>query len=254
MAEPSLKDRLQPALLDRLTDEERVLTVFRISLDLARLEAAGITEADVERSLGLQGLRRVSEAPSAAGARDYVVAGGVTRAPSAKSLRVQNPKGEPVPLASMAEVEVTSRLNSQLESADRRAMTMTKLREAVLRDLRWLFNATGIDDVVDLEPYPEARRSVINYGLRSLAGKPLSSIDAVEVARRIRDAIRFFEPRLGRVQVEPEQREGVAPGTDMAFIVQAELWSQPVAQQLSLRTSIDLDTGDVVIADRAGRG
>lgn len=252
MAEPSLKDRLQPALLDRLTDEERSLTVFLVTLDPALVAAAGINDADIERSLGLQGLRRVSEA-SPAGTREYVVAGGVTRAPSAKSLRVSAAKGDPVPLASLGSVEVTARLNTQLESADRRALTMTKLREAVLRDLRWLFNATGIDDVIDLEPYAEVRRSVLNFGLRSLAGKPLSSIDADEVARRIRDAIRFFEPRLGRVQVAPENRAGAAPGSDMAFIVEAELWSQPVAQQLSLRTSIDLDTGDVMIADRAGR-
>ena len=61
-------------------------------------------------------------------------------------------------------------LNTQLESADRRAMSMRRLREAVLRDLGWLLNACGIDDVVDLERYPEVRRSVINFGLRSQAG------------------------------------------------------------------------------------
>ena len=62
-------------------------------------------------------------------------------------------------------------LNTQLESPDRRAMSMRRLREAVLRDLGWLLNACGIDDVVDLERYPEVRRSVLNFGLRSLAGR-----------------------------------------------------------------------------------
>jgi type VI secretion system protein ImpF len=130
---------------------------------------------------------------------------------------------------------------------------MTRLREAVLRDLRWLFNSSGIDDVVDLEAFPEVRRSVLSYGLRSMAGKPVSSIDTVEVARRIRDVITFFEPRLSGVRVTPEVREGEPDTMTLAFVVEAELWGQPVAQHVSLRTSIDVESGDVAVADRAGR-
>jgi type VI secretion system protein ImpF len=132
-------------------------------------------------------------------------------------------------------------------------MSMGRLREAVLRDLRWLFNASGIDDVVDLEPYAEVSRSVLNYGLRSLAGRPVSSIDPGEVARRIRDSISFFEPRLSRIRVTPETQDTPGEGMTISFLVEAELWGQPVAQQLSLRTSIDVETGDVAVSDRPGR-
>jgi type VI secretion system protein ImpF len=107
--------------------------------------------------------------------------------------------------------------------------------------------------VIDLEPYAEVRRSVLNYGLRSLAGRPVSSIDPVDVARRIRDAISFFEPRLSNIQVTPETRDDAVEGMTLAFLVEAELWGQPIAQHLSLRTSIDVDTGDVSVTDRAGR-
>ena len=156
-------------------------------------------------------------------------------------------------MTSVGEVEATTVVNAQLESPDRRAMSMARLREAVLRDLRWLFNASGIDDVVDLDAYPDVRRSVVNYGLRSLAGKPVSSIDQADVARRIRDAIAFFEPRLSRIVVTPETRDDSQQDLALAFLVEAELWGQPVAQQLALRTSIDVDTGDVRVADRAAR-
>ena len=54
MAELSLKDRLQPALLDRLTDDERTLTVFRLTLDAGLLREHGLTEADLEPALALQ--------------------------------------------------------------------------------------------------------------------------------------------------------------------------------------------------------
>lgn len=258
MVELSLKDRLQPALLDRLTDEERLVTTYRVTLDPARLQEHRLTEIDVERALALQGLRRVRDSASTRGTagltcQEYVAAGGSAAPVSPRALRVRGPGDGPmVPLTSIGDVEASVGVNSQLESPERRAMSMSRLREAVLRDLRWLFNASGIDDVEDLERYPEVSRSVLNFGLRSLAGRPVSSIDPAEVSRRIRDAINCFEPRLTGVRVSPEIREE-HEGMTITFLVEAELWGQPVAQHLSLRTSIDVDTGDVAVSDRAGR-
>jgi type VI secretion system protein ImpF len=258
MVELSLKDRLQPALLDRLTDDERLVTVYRVALDPERLAQHKLGEQEVERALGLQGLRRVRESSAGrtAGGRilhEYVAAGGTSSPLSPRALRVRSGGDAGIPLTTLGEVEASSLVNTQVESADRRAMSMTRLREAVLRDLRWLFNSSGIDDVVDLEAWPEVRRSVLNYGLRSMAGKPLSSIDPIEVARRIRDVITFFEPRLSSVRVTPEVKEGSPDTMTLAFVVEAELWGQPVAQHVSLRTSIDVENGDVAVADRAGR-
>ncbi len=258
MAELSLKDRLQPALLDRLTDEERLVTVYRLTLEPARLREHQISEQDVERELGAQGLRRVgAAAPATDGPTVQVyraTAGGSSRTGGARALRVRASRDSPgVPLGQLGEVEASTAVNAQLESPERRAMSMGRLREAVLRDLRWLFNASGIDDVVDLQHLPQVRRSVLNFGLRSLAGRPVSSIDPAEVSRRIRDVIAFFEPRLSAVRVTPELRDDAVEGMTLSFLVEAELWGQPVAQHLSLRTSIDMDSGDVSVTDRSGR-
>jgi len=257
MAELSLKDRLQPALLDRLTDEERMVTVFRLTLDHGQLRRHGLNEPDVERALGLQGLRPIGPAVAAgpdATMREYLGAVRSAGQVSPRALRVRAANGQSdIPLTEFCKVEATASVNAQLESPDRRAMSMSKLREAVLRDLGWLFNASGMDDIVDLEPYPEVRRSVLNFGLRSLAGRSASSIDPHDVCRRIRDAITFFEPRLSQVRVTPETRDGADAGLTVSFLVEAELWGQPMAQQLSLRTSIDVESGDVAVDDRAGR-
>jgi type VI secretion system protein ImpF len=258
MAELSLKDRLQPALLDRLTDDERMVTIFRLTLNHAQLRDCGLTEPEVERALGLQGLMPVGGAAVARDdggtTREYVATGRPASQVSPRALRVRAANGQTeVPLTEFCKVEVTAAVNPQLESADRRAMSMSRLRAAVLRDLGWLFNASGMDDIVDLEPYPEVRRSVLNYGLRSLAGRSVTSIDPMEVARRIRDVIGIFEPRLSNIRVTPETRDDADAGMTVSFLVEAELWGQPLAQQLSLRTSIDVGTGDVIVADRAGR-
>lgn len=256
MAELSLRDRLQPALLDRLTDDERLVTVYRVTLDPARLAEHGVNEQDVERELGMQGLRRVGASAATDGASVHVyraTIGGSARV-SPRSLRVRATRDSPgIALTQLGEVDASTAVNAQIESPERRAMSMGRLREAVLRDLRWLFNASGIDDVVDLEHLPEVRRSVLNFGLRSLAGRPVSSIDPAEVSRRIRDAIQFFEPRLSAVKVTPEVRDDAVEGMTLSFLVEAELWGQPVAQHLALRTSIDVENGDVAVTDRTGR-
>lgn len=254
MVELSLRDRLQPALLDRLTDDERLVTVYRMTLDLARLREHGITEQDVERELRLQGLHRVpapAAAPEGCAVHEYRVPGAAAGQKSPRALKVRVARDRPgVSLADLGAVDATTAVNAQLESPDRRAMSMSRLREAVLRDLRWLFNATGIDDVVDLDRFPEVRRSVLNYGLRSLAGRPVSSIDPIEVARRIRDAVAYFEPRLSGIRVTPEVLDDAVAGMTLSFRIEAELWGQPVAQHLSLLTSIDVETGHVSVGDR----
>ena len=64
--------------------------------------------------------------------------------------------------------------SKKLEPREARVITKGKLRQAVLRDLAWLFNATRPSDV-DWTGLPEAERSVINYGLPSLSGETAST-------------------------------------------------------------------------------
>ena len=51
------------------------------------------------------------------------------------------------------------------------------------------------------------------------------------------------------MRVTPETREGPHEGHQLAFRIDAELWGQPVPQQLVLRTRIDTDSGNVTVAD-----
>src|SRR5262245_31843195 len=57
------------------------------------------------------------------------------------------------------------------EPRERRVMTKSRLRQAVLRDLAWLFNATRLEGTVDLSGLGDVRRSVINFGLPALSGR-----------------------------------------------------------------------------------
>jgi type VI secretion system protein ImpF len=255
MAELSLRERLQPALLDRLVDEERLLVQYDIRIARAGLQRVGIPERDLIEILRAQGLERDGAPSSPAGdtlqLRFFAPYGRVSLS-QLKSLVLKPPAaGQGVALQTLCNIEAQTITNDTPESGDRRFASMRRLREYVCRDLAYLLNSTGIDDTVDLERYPEVRRSVLNYGMPSLAGRAAVAIDVEATARAIEEVIRRFEPRLTAVRVTPDaQADG--DGHQLSFRIEAELWGQPSSQHLVLRTQINPESGDVNVRDSGG--
>ena len=142
------------------------------------------------------------------------------------------------------------------EASDRRVMSKSRLRQAVLRDLAWLFNATKPMARLELGLIPHVRRSVLNYGLPALSGRTASSLDITELEQAIRQAILDFEPRILPATLEV-RAIALASALDHHNVVgvqiAGELWAQPVPLELLVRTEIDLETGKVEIADLVQR-
>lgn len=138
------------------------------------------------------------------------------------------------------------------ESRDKRVLSMRGLRKAVLRDLGWLFNTTGLGMLQDISDYPLASQSVINFGLPDLTGRTASGLDLGEVERRLRQAIWDFEPRILRdtVRIKAIASDG-ASGTPnhITFEVHGELWGQPLPERLYLKTELDLEIGEIKVFD-----
>lgn len=254
MAELSLRDRLQPALLERLIDDERLLTIFEITVPHEQLRKLQLTERDLTEILAGQGLRRHGATP----ANDSQPALRLTCAAAAgrvslSQLRglVLKPPGMPqgIALQSFCEIAARNVLNESMEAGENKSFSARKLREYVCRDLSALLNSSSLDVTVDLASYPHVQRSVLNFGMPSLAGKSARAVDPVQTAATIETAIRRFEPRLSKVRVTPEMGDDGLDTHVLAFRIEAELWGQPVPQRLVLRTSVDVDSGDVRIAD-----
>jgi type VI secretion system protein ImpF len=96
----------------------------------------------------------------------------------------------------------------------------SRLREALLRDLGWLLNARDAWDHVEMEGLEHVQRSAINYGMPPLAGQLLSALDWSHVERSIRESTLQFE-------------------------IRCQFWSMPYPLELLLKTSLDLETGQV---------
>nr|WP_314539458.1 type VI secretion system baseplate subunit TssE [uncultured Massilia sp.] len=141
------------------------------------------------------------------------------------------------------------------ESRDKRVLSMRGLRRAVLRDLGWLLNTTGLGALQDLGATPRAARSVLNYGLPDLTGRTASSLDRELLARGIRQAIWDFEPRILRETVEvravahADAEGGSGAPNQVAFEIRGELWAQPLPERLYLKTELDLELGEIRLYD-----
>lgn len=138
------------------------------------------------------------------------------------------------------------------EAREQRVMSKSRMRQAVLRDLAWLFNATRLEADTDLSRAPNAQRSVINFGLPAMSGRAATSVDVSELERSIRQAILDFEPRIlpGSLEVK-----GLVVASELdhhnviGVEIRGQLWAQPVPLELLVRTEIDLETGKAEIAD-----
>ncbi len=141
------------------------------------------------------------------------------------------------------------------EPQDAAAMTRTRLRRAVLRDLAWLFNATNAEAEIDFEGHAHARTSTINYGVHTFSGKTMSEVEFVDVQQSLREAILAFEPRLLPDTVEVRNvatQELLSLHNAVAFEVRAKLWSMPYPLELLLRSTLDFESGEVVIQEQSG--
>ncbi|MBK1718446.1 type VI secretion system baseplate subunit TssE [Thiocystis violacea] len=146
--------------------------------------------------------------------------------------------------------------DKSVESREKRVISIRQLRESVLRDLAWLFNAGRLDSLQNLDDYPQVAHSVLNYGIPDLTGITSSGVDIGVIERAVRQAIWDFEPRLLRQTVRVQARldpERMSHNS-LTFDIEGELWAQPVPLRIYLKTELDLDLGEARITEQSGRG
>ena len=138
------------------------------------------------------------------------------------------------------------------EPREARVLSKSRMRQSVLRDLAWLFNATRLESSADLAPAPYVRRSVLNFGLPAMSGKVASSLDVTDLTRAIREAILSFEPRIlpGTLEINTLLEGGDLDHHNVLGVeIHGQLWAQPVPMEFLVRTDFDLETGKVRITD-----
>ncbi|MBC8735906.1 type VI secretion system baseplate subunit TssE [Paraburkholderia sp. UCT31] len=140
------------------------------------------------------------------------------------------------------------------ESREQRVITAARLREYVTRDIAWLLNCTRHWSSDELTGFAQVGNSVLNFGIPDLAGAALSGIDVELLQNRIRSALLDFEPRLiaSTVQVSVEVDEARMGSRSLRFLIEADMWANPMPLSLYLRTDVDLETGVFHVSQHFG--
>jgi type VI secretion system protein ImpF len=138
------------------------------------------------------------------------------------------------------------------ESRERRVISGTQFRKAVLRDLAWLLNSNSRLDAELAEEFPLVASSVLNFGVPDLCGLTTSSVDPTQVQRIMQKAVESFEPRVLRRSLKvrvASDSDSMGPNA-VSFEISGELWSQPMPERLYVKTDVDLETGQFTVEDR----
>jgi type VI secretion system protein ImpF len=141
------------------------------------------------------------------------------------------------------------------EAPEVRAINRQRLRQGVLRDLNWLFNAVSLfGDAPTDDADARVRGSTLNYGFPSMAGTLASKVDLYDMEQLIRRTILDFEPRILpdslRVRGVPHP-DGIARCGVLEFEIAGRLWAQPYPVELLLRTALNLESGQVDVEEGA---
>lgn len=141
--------------------------------------------------------------------------------------------------------------HSGVEARDQRMISWQRLRDVVRRDLAWLLNCVCLEATEDLSAWPLVARSTLNFGVPETSGVPVSNVNVEALQKRVRQAILDFEPRLlrGKLTVTVEKQTEVMSRNSLVFLIEGEMWAQPVPQSIVVRSEFDLETGVVTVND-----
>ncbi len=136
------------------------------------------------------------------------------------------------------------------ESRDQRTGSLRQLRRSVLRDLEWLLNTPCHFNPEELQDFPFAAQSVINYGIPNLSGQTVSGMSPERVEKMLLNAIHRYEPRVIRHSLSIGGAVGTDKPNTLDFEIRGEIWAVPLPDVLFVRTEVDMESGHCSLRDK----
>ena len=123
-----------------------------------------------------------------------------------------------------------------------RSQSVRFFKEAIKRDLEWLLN-TRQPSLLQLDTWPAAKASVINYGLPDITSLGLlSPSDHNTLRLAILTCLRNFEPRLTDVHVKLEGSD--VKDRRLRFHIDGNLRLDPAPEEIAFDTVLELTSGE----------
>jgi type VI secretion system protein ImpF len=130
-----------------------------------------------------------------------------------------------------------------------------QLRQSLDIDLGHLLNTVNLASSLDLDAYPNVRRSVLNFGMQDLVHLTTDSVKLMHLAESLRAALLAHEPRLDASTLHIVQQDDLDEVNQrIAFSVRADLLCRPVDVPLEFVAEIDVGSGKVDLRNLARGG
>jgi type VI secretion system protein ImpF len=134
--------------------------------------------------------------------------------------------------------------SNQSEAGMTRAQSVRALKASLRRDLEWLLNTRRTAEAAG-EEYPEASRSLFNYGFPDFTTFTFANPrDRQRLLRELENTIATFEPRLEAVRVVPVEIEGHEVQRAVRFYIEGLLKMDPAPEQVTFDTVLSLTSGE----------
>lgn len=147
---------------------------------------------------------------------------------------------------STVETIVTQSVLDRLMTVDdwpaTRSQSVQYFRDAIKRDLEWLLN-TRQPGMRELDSYPLAAASMVNYGLPDISAMGLaSSSDHRRLRQAILACLKNFEPRLMNIDVTIESAD--IADRKLRFHIEGQMRLDPAPEEISFDTVLELTSGE----------
>ena len=147
---------------------------------------------------------------------------------------------------SKSDVLITQSLLDRLTDLDQwpetRSASITMYRESLKRDVEWLLN-TRQPVIHELEGYPAAAASVLNFGLpdiHSFDGSAGKEQNALTVA--LEKCIRVFEPRISQPHVFLTRTDILS--RSLRFHIEGQIVYENMNEEIKFDTTLELISGE----------
>lgn len=132
-------------------------------------------------------------------------------------------------------------------------LTLEQLKDAVARDVEALLNARHGARREALADFPNARASVVGFGLDDFVAMSMAStVDRDAICRAIERAITTHEPRLRSVRVELDRRD--AQTQKLRFSIKAVLVAHPMHEPVSFDAVLQTTTQNYAVQSARRQG
>ena len=155
------------------------------------------------------------------------------------------------------DIRITPSIVDQLVDLDPRSshdgrtshsLSVSELKQSVKRDMEWLLNARRV--AYRLDPsLEEVSRSVFAYGIPDITATGVNDhVEQAELRKAIERAIKNFEPRLLRVNVEFEQVDNNQK--QLRFRIEGSLDIEPAPEPIVFDTVVEVGSGKFQVSER----